>query len=226
MDSEKNYVVKRLYGFSANELYGLIDEIHKTQIESIDSKEKEKIIRDSWDSSMKLELPVVKIIRLEWKGVRFNSLIFIVLNAFLVILFMIFENDANSSIKLLITMTSSAICVIEIPFEIFRTKKNIKHCPDHVEFVGEHLIIGERHFMISDIEKVTITSMDRKSSSIYPVQRYMIIKTDTKKYKFWLGSENSGINEEYRIISNIIRCAFINNPEKVNFNGKYSLLNK
>lgn len=217
MNKDKNYVVKRLYGFSANGLYSLIDEIHKTQTEMIPVKEKEKMIRDSWDSSLKLELPVEKIVKSEWKSVRFNSLIFIAVVVFLTIALLFFENDEYGNVKNLVIIMAASVCIIEIPFEIYRTLKNLKRCPERVEFIGDHLIIGEHHFIVSDIEKVIMTSLDRKSNSIYPVQRYMIIKTDMQKYKFWLGSENSGINDEYKIICGIIRYSFINEPEKLMF---------
>ncbi len=216
MNRNKKYDVKRLYGFSAKAFYDLINEIHKDQIEQIPREYKDKMIQDSLKNSSKLELPVENIIRLEWESVRLNSLIFIGLTlAIGIIVFVLKDEYAN--VKYLALFIASALCVIEIPLEIIKTKMNIKRCPDFIEVAGEHLIIGEQYFVVSDIEQITITSLDRKSSSIYPVQRYITIKTEAQKYKFWLGSENSGINDEYKIIYGLMRCAFINDPSKLKF---------
>lgn len=86
-------------------------------------------------------------------------------------------------------------------------------------------MVGNEHFNVSEIERLIMTSVDRKSSSIYPVQRYMIIITDTAKYKYWLGSEASMSVKEYKRICTFIRHAFINYPDKLEFKGKHSWLN-
>lgn len=221
MNRNKKHDVKRLYGFSAKAFYELINEIHNAQIEQIPGKYKDDMIQDSSKSSSKLELPVENIIRLEWKSVRFNSFIFIAATLAIGII-VFFLGDEYANVKYLALLIASVLCVMEIPIEIIKTKMNIKRCPEFIEAAGEHLIIGEHYFVVSDIEKITLTSLDCKSSSIYPVQRYMTIKTDAQKYKFWLGSENSGINDEYKIIYGFIRCAFINEPSKFEVSGKRS----
>lgn len=224
-DRHENMAAIRLYSFSAPGLYNLADNIHKNQVELIDSQTKEKMIRDTWDEKLRFEIPVSEIIRLEWKSVRFISLIFVGLTAALTVI-LLFTVSSYSKIKFFSLALVALVCVLEIPFEIFRTVNNSKRCPEWIELIGEHLMIGENHFTVSEVEKVTMTSLDCKSSSIYPVQRYMIIKTYDKKYKFWLGSESSMDKETYNIICGYIRYAFIEHPAKLKFNGKHSWLNE
>lgn len=220
-----NMATVRLYGFTASSLYGLAENIHENQIELIDSPSKEKMIRNTWDEKLRFEVPVSEIIRLEWKSVRFISLIFVGLMAAVTVILFLTDNNSYNTIKSWAFALILIVCILEIPFEIFRTVKNSKRCPQYIELVGEHLMIGENHFMVTDVEKVTITSPDRKSNSIYPVQRYIIINTDTQKYKFWLGSESSMDVETYRIICGYFRYAFIEYPSKLKISAKWSWLN-
>lgn len=224
-DNDENVVKVRLYEFSANGLYNIVDEINIVETELLDSEIKEEIIRDSWEDEQKFDLAIEDIIRFEWKSVRFNSLVFIGAAVLIVIAVILAGSSGFSKIKLWVIMFSLGLCIIEIPFEVVRTIKNSKKCPEFIEYKGEHLIIGEHHFIISDIEKIVLTSADRKSNSIYHVQRYMIIKTDTQSYKFWLGSEASMSLQDYKKLCDFIWCAFVNYPSKLKFNGKHSWLN-
>lgn len=224
-DIHKNISVIRLYGFTESGLLSLADNIHENQVELIDSPTKEKMIRDTWDEKMRFEIPVSEIMRLEWKSVRFISLIFAGLMAAVTVILLLVDNSSYNTIKGFAYMLILTVCILEIPFEIFRTVKNSKRCPQYIELVGEHLMIGENHFMVPDVEKAIITSPDRKSNSIYPVQRYIIIKTDIQKYKFWLGSESSMDLETYKIICGYLRYTFIEYPSKLKFSAKWSWLN-
>lgn len=225
-ENDENVVIIRLYGFSAYGLYGVINEINRIETEQLDKETKDDIIRSSWENNQRFDLSPNSIISLEWKSTRFISFIFIAVTAVLVILLLFFGNGGYRDIKSLVIIVASFICIMEIPFEVIRTVKNSKRCPEYVEFIGEHLMIGEQHFIISDIEKITLTSADRKSSSVYPVQRYMVIKTYEGKYKFWLGSESSMSVKTYKKLCDFIWHAFVKYPTKLKFNGKHSLLNK
>lgn len=215
----------RLYSFSASGLYKLIDEIHKCETEAISNERKERVIRDSWENEKRFDIPVESIVRIEWKKVRIIISVWIGLAVLLTVLLIFTDNDSYQTFELMGMVLVSFICVLEIPYELIRTIKNAKRCPEFIEFKGEHLMIGEDHFIVSDIEKLTMTSVDRKSNSIYPVQRYMIIKTDMAKYKYWFGSEASMSVKEYNMICSFIRQAFIKYPYKLEFKGKRSWLN-
>lgn len=224
-DSVGNIRKIRLYSFSASGLYKLIDEIHKCETEAISNERKERVIRESWDNERRFDISVKSIVQCEWKKVRIIVSIWIVITVLLTILLVLTDNDAYHTLELVLMVLASFICVLEVPYELIRTVKNAKRCPEYVAFKGEHFMIADDHFIVSDVESLTMTSVDRKSNSIYPVQRYMIIKTDMAKYKYWLGSEASITLKEYKRICAFIRQAFINYPEKLEFKGKRSWLN-
>lgn len=216
-DNDENVVRIRLYEFSANGLYNMVDEINRIETESLDSEIKEDIIRESWENEQRFDLSPEEIISFEWKIVRFHCLIFIGLAVFFVIAVMLAGDDISTKPKLWAILIAVTLCIMGLPFEIIRTLKNSKKCPEFIAYRGEHLLIGEYHFNISDIEKITLTSADRKSNSVYHVQRYMIIKTDIQKYKFWLGSEASITLREYKKLCDFIWYAFVNCPSKLMF---------
>ncbi|MDE6103609.1 MAG: hypothetical protein K2F60_03685 [Oscillospiraceae bacterium] len=215
----------RLYSFSATGLYSLIDEIHKHETEAISDERKAKVIRDSWDNERRLDISVKSIVRCEWKKVWIIVSVWIGITILLTVLLVLTDNDAYHTFELVLMILVSFICVLEIPYELIRTVKNARRCPEYVQFKGEHFMVADDHFIVSDIENLTMTSVDRKSNSIYPVQRYMIIKTDMGKYKYWIGSEASMTVREYKRICAFIRQAFINYPDKLEFKGKRSWLN-
>lgn len=224
-DNDENVVRIRLYEFSANGLYNMVDEINRIETESLDSEIKEDIIRESWENEQRFDLSPKEIISFEWKMVKFHCLIFIGLAVFFVIAVMLAGDDISTKTKHWALLIAVALCIMGLPFKIIRTLKNSKKCPEFIAYRGEHLLIGEYHFNISDIEKITLTSADCKSNSVYHVQRYMIIKTDMQKYKFWLGSEASMVLHEYKKLCDFIWYAFIKYPSRLKFNGKRSWLN-
>ena len=108
-----------------------------------------------------------------------------------------------------------------IPHYIFKFRKNIKRCPEEIYFIDNHLIIGEENFNIDVIETLSITSAESQSSSIFPVQRYIKIKSAGSKYVFWLGTESSMNDNDYRKIIRILKEAFINAPDKLKIIGTF-----
>lgn len=215
----------RLYSFSASGLYRLIDEIHKCETEAISNERKERVIRESWDSERRWDISVKSIVKCEWKKVWIIVSVWIGITVLLTILLILTDNDAYHTLELVLMVFAAFICVLEVPYELIRTVKNAKRCPEYLEFKGDHFMVGDDHFIVSDIVSLTMTSVDRKSNSIYPVQRYMIIKTDMAKYKYWFGSEASMTVKDYKKICAFIRQAFINYPHKLEFKGKRSWLN-
>lgn len=215
----------RLYSFTSNSLYNLIDEIHKRKTEAVSAERKSEVIRDSWYNERRFIISSKNIIRSEWKKVGIIIAVWIGLAVLLTFLFIFTDNDSYKTFELIFMILASLICVLEIPYELIRTARNAKRCPDFIEFKGEHFMVGNKHFIVSDIDSLAMTSPDRKSSSIYPVQRYMIIVSHTEKYKYWLGSEASMPVTEYKKICAFIRQAFIYYPAKLEFKGKHSWLN-
>ncbi|MBS6314939.1 MAG: hypothetical protein KH444_05160 [Ruminococcus sp.] len=223
-DTAGKIIKIRLYSFTSGSLYDLIDEIHKRETEAISDERKAEVIRDSWDNERRFNVSSEDIIRSEWKKVGIIIAVWVSLAVCLTILLIFTDNDSYKTFELIFMVIVSLICVLEIPYELIRTVKNVKRCPEYVEFKGEHFMVGEDHFIVSDIKKLTMTSADRKSGSIYPVQRYIIV-TCTEKYKYWLGSEASMSVKEYKRLCAFIRQAFINYPDKLEFKGERSWLN-
>ena len=202
--------------FTAGAVDGIINSVRMSNAEAIHPRIKKIIENYSWHHDTKLVLGKEKIIVREAKNVKVNALISLGICAAVIILDLILKIRQNMQfIEFFIIAVCACFFVIKIPFEIKRFSKNINMCPEYIDFQGEHLMIGDDHFLISDIESVIITAPGSSSSSIYPVQRYLTIKSVNGSFKYWLGSEASISTDNYKKIIGKLNEAFIYFPQKI-----------
>ena len=64
-------------------------------------------------------------------------------------------------------------------------------CARRILIGGEFIQIGEDTYTYTGIESIRLTSPRKESDSIFPVQRYLTVRTCGKKHKYWLGSQSS-----------------------------------
>lgn len=206
----------RLKTFTARAVDDIINRVRMSNAEAIHPKIKKIIENYSWHHDTKLVLGKAEIIMREAKNIKTNSLIALGICAAIIILALILKIRQNMPfVEFFIIAVCACFFAIKIPFEIKRLSKNINMCPEYIDFQGEHLMIGDDHFLISDIESVIITAPGSSSSSIYPVQRYLTIKSVHGSFKYWLGSEASISTDNYKKIIGKLNEAFIYCPEKI-----------
>lgn len=215
----------RLYAFSGGTAQNLLNNLVEVCAKDTPSTIKSDIVQQSWEGNDRINIDSESIVRNEWKNVRLNSLIWIGITA-LFALILILSGDENSwNIKNIALLAASIICVLNIPFEFLRTKGNIRKRISEISFMGDHLTIDGDHYMIPDIVQLTVTHASVKSRSLYPVQRYIIIKSVDGTHKYWAGSEESISALDYNNIIRILMLAFINCPEKIRYVTKGTFWN-
>lgn len=114
-----------------------------------------------------------------------------------------------------------AVCaVISLPFMAVRLAINIKRCPYKISRNGAFLYFDDRCFSLGEISQVIMTDANAKSDSIFPLNRYIRVSANGKKYTYWLGSELCLTAQEYQGLCRDIERMFINTPFKVVYKTK------
>lgn len=223
-ESTKKY---RLNAFSDSTCEKLINHMNLLHCHNMPITIKNIVTESSWEGSEYFELDTKRIIRREWESIRTNSLLF--LAVFTVVLIIVyFSNRYDRQIyKYIVYIIGLLACLIKIPFEIVKTKRNAKRSLNKISFKGDHLMINDDHYMIPDIRLLTATHKNIKSRSLYPVQRYIILKNyDGVRHKYWCGSEYSISAADYGDLVRILVDAFLNCPEKLKLLTKRSFWSK
>lgn len=206
----------RLKIFTAGAVDDIINQVRMSNAKAIHPKIKKIIESYSLHHDAKLVLGKTEIIMHEARNIKINSLIALGICAAIIILDLVLKIRQNMQfMEFFIIAVCACFFIIRIPFEIKRFSKNINMCPEYINFQGEHIMIGDDHFLISDIESAIITAPGSSSSSIYPVQRYLTIKSVNGNFKYWLGSEASISTDNYKKIIGKLNEAFIYYPEKI-----------
>lgn len=215
-----------LYYFTSAKLDGLIDFLVNMKLEKADTiAAKDKTFRDFLSASESYRPDREGIIAREWKSILKISLLWGIITAVLLIAALFGNLDSSDSMEAFAALFVSIICVIEIPFGIIRTRRNIKRCPEEISFSGDHLMVGDDHFLISDIISISMPPQGLESHSVYPVQRYLIIEYYDGKHKYWLGSESSIGAAEYARIMTLMNDAFLSTPGKFRIVSRRSFWN-
>ena len=159
--------------------------------------------------------------RIEWpkefikKAERKMSLIMagIFLGLFTILLFMPLT---------FLVLSLGAMCVCMVIYSIgyrIRVKINEKRCLASIETSYQWLQIDGQNFNLGNIQRLDITSIQKKSDSIIPVQRYMKIRVENEKYMYWLGSSVSISDEEYQKLITMLEKFFATMPMKLHKKG-------
>lgn len=215
----------RLYAFSSGTAQKLLNHLAENCTRDMPSVIKSEIVQQSWESQNNFIIDRENVVRNEWKNVRVNSLIWIGITALFALILVFSGDESDWNLKNIAVLAAAVICVLNIPFEIVRTKRNTRKCISEISFVGDHLMIDSDHYMIPDIIKLTVTHANVKSRSLYPVQRYIIIKSTDGTHKYWAGSEESISALDYSRIVRVLVLAFVNCPEKIKYVTKGTFWN-
>lgn len=118
---------------------------------------------------------------------------------------------------LLILTTFMVLC---LPVLAVRLVFNQKRCPSKISRNGNFLFMDDKRFSMNEIDKVVMTDVRAKSNSIVPLNRYIKIYVNKRKYKYWVGSEGSLSYQSYQELCREIERMFINSPSKISYEQK------
>ncbi|MCM1226073.1 MAG: hypothetical protein NC320_01450 [Clostridium sp.] len=216
----------RLNSFTDSACENIINQLNLYHWQDMSAEVKNVITENSWYGGEHFEFDAKNIIKREWKNVRTNSLMVLGITAAILIA-VYFSNKYDVRVyKYVAYAIAAVVCLINIPFEIIRTKRNAERCLYELSFKGDHLMINDDHYMIPDIQLLTVTHKNIKSNSLYPVQRYIVVKDSNRTHKYWAGSESSVSDTDYGRAVSILVSAFVNYPEKIKHIIKRPLLSK
>lgn len=208
----------RLRSFSQKSADKIVNEINILKAEATEFEQKARIQKESFMGEKFVSVPKQLIKKAEKKRIILIIEIYTVLLAFF--LFTIYTDNGTMRAYLALAVMGFML-FIWIPHYIFKFRKNTERCPEEIYFVDNHLIVGEENFNIDEIETLLIISAECRSSSIFPVQRYIKIKSAGSKYIFWLGTESSMNDNDYQKIIRLLKEAFINSPDKLKIIGTF-----
>lgn len=146
-------------------------------------------------------LPVDQMIKIERKTILRN---YSILAVSAVLLFVISYRDSSWWLGFFVSIVAALTVLIGIPSSLIKLSLNSKRVPESIYVGSSSLRLGNQSIGLQHMKSIEMTSMKKTSSSIFPVQRYLIIRTDTKKERFWLGSQISLTDSEYAKICNML----------------------
>lgn len=165
----------------------------------------------------KIEFQIMRseILKSEWMIYRKYSGCLIVIA---LVLFLI--RSWGTGLTWYLTQILAVLMLLSLPVMAVRLVLNKKRCPYKVYRNGDFLFIDDKRFSISQIEKIVMTDVNAKSNSIFPLNRYIKLYADNKKYKYWVGSEGSMSYQQYQELCGEIERMFINASSKIVYDQK------
>ncbi len=218
----------RLWCFRADDCDKLIQDIDTIQMQRHNQAAADaKTFYELHFGEGELQIDRKRITANAWKNVFRISVIWVVISAVLIVLTLT-DNawEYGGSFRTLAEIVMSLCCVAYIPFSIVKTKRNAATCPSKLSFSGEHFMVDADHYSAAHIQNVSMTSVKLESHSIYPVPRYLMVKTDAGIHRYWLGSQDSMTCSEYMQIVQFVNGAFLPYPGIFCVSSRRGLLNR
>jgi len=161
-------------------------------------------------------LPVEQMIRSEKKSLLRNYAIFIICA---VLMFLMFRNGSYLLIPLLLFASAMFMLLIVLPAHTIKLLViNRNRVPESIHINYNSLRLGSR--------SISIRTIKVNSNSVFPIQRYLVIHTDTKKERFWFGSPVSFPDHEYAKICSSLERVFHNRNIPFKYSMKQSVWTK
>lgn len=217
----------RLYGFGEKELETVLAAIRSRQADGLTDEEKSEIVReyenDALDNFLygnenenEFLLTVSELIGRERACLKKISLIMLC-TILVIVALVVWElmTEGTFTVQLLF-LTAAAFAMVMILLVLYvglGYKRRI--CADKIVIGGNHLRAGGRYYAYSAIWSIRMTSPRKRSSSIFPVQHYMYVRTAEGKEKYWLGSEVSFAG--YDGLCRMLEHAMVRYPDKVKY---------
>lgn len=217
----------RLYGFGEKELEKVLEAIRNMQAKHLPEEEKAAIVKEYEDevsealiqgreSENEFLLPVSDLIRREKNFLKKISLVAAVIVVLIGVIdaFEIFVRQTFSIRLLFMTVLGAMLLVFIIAMYVGLGRKR-RRCAERIVIDGDHLQIGRHYYSYAGIESVRLTSPRKRSSSVFPVQRYLYIHAVGKTTKYWLGSEVSF--EAYESLCRSLERGMVLYPDRLRY---------
>lgn len=206
----------RLRYFSMNTYTELISAINASHTEALPVEFRSQVAyEDMVIGNIEFNLLRSQIVKAEWiiYG-KYSSCILVSA----LIMFLI--RSWGSGMTWYLVLIVITVMVLSLPVMAVRLALNQRRCPYKISKNGSFLFMDDMRFSVNQIDKVVMTDVNAKSNSIFPLNRYIKIYANNRKYKYWVGSEGSLSYEAYKELCGEIERMFINSPSKIFYDQK------
>jgi len=138
-----------------------------------------------------------RILALEREALQKNNLITGGIGVLFFVLWRVWGGLGMFGIALMVAMLAF------IPIQIAQFNRRKNKLPQIIAF--EHGELWVDYEQVGHVLSARITSIEVKSSSIFPVPRYLTLKGDVGKKRYWLGSDASITDREYVALCNMLQ---------------------
>jgi len=226
-DSEEKTI--RLYYFSEQKMAALATVLNAKRTANIPITEraaqKEESLAGGTGSTIQISRE--RLLYAEKRRIKLTFFLFLGLAAALsLIIIWGWAKSGEQSFKVFFCLGILIFMLMMLSIEIIRFIKYQNHMPAIITYMTNHLLVDSEYYAFSEVVSISLTDPLMQSSSVFPVQRYMIITTLNGQRKYWLGTENGIGSGEYKKICTLLEEAFIYTPEKIRFNSKRSIMTK
>ena len=219
----------RLYGFREKDLARVLEAVRNARAGHLTAEEKAAIVAEYTNEAAEalihgrtgnneFLLPASELIKAEKESLRRISLITAaaVILIGIMDLYTILINHTFHLRLLFFTMLTLMLLALVLAMYIGLSRKR-SICAERIVIDGEHLTVGGDYYSCSYIEKIRLTSPQKQSDSIFPVQRYMYVSANGTVKKYWLGSEVSF--QAYESLCRSLELSMVLYPSKLRYLG-------
>lgn len=203
----------RLYEFSEKELEEVVQYIREQRNDNIPVKEKIAVV-DSFNVVFSLSRFEIK--QHEKKTIlKIGGIWLLVLEVMLIVFLRKFADSSMEYLKTILFIVILCTLLGAVPFQLFWIFWKCKFCPQTIRIGGDALWVDGEYFSYLALSYISMTSPRKESDSIFPVQYWITIKSNGKKYKYWLGSQAS--YGEYRELCKNLEQALVMRSNKLRY---------
>jgi hypothetical protein len=173
-------------------------------------------------------MPTAQILQMEKKTRLRGNLLFFVLGVLMLTLWWGNGTTNLTDIFLLAFGGLSTLGVIVwAPFEVINFARKKSRLPDKIFFENGNLHIGQHTIDIyRDIQDIGVTSIRVRSSSLFPAQRFLSVRTGTGRLWFWLGTGASMHDSKYLQLCDMLALGLNQNGAFLKYTkGKFDWVN-
>lgn len=216
IDTDGYTIDYRLWYFSVNTYTQLISAIQAAHTAALPIEFRSQVaFEDMVTGIIEFNLLRSQIIKSEWilYGKVSGCIIVSALVMFLI-------RSWGTGLKWYVALITIILAVLSLPILAVKLVLNQRRCPYKIYRNGNFLFLDDTRFSVNEIDKIIMTDVHAKSNSIFPLNRYIKIYANNKKYKYWIGSEGGLKCQDYQELCGEIERMFINSPFKVFYEQK------
>ena len=167
-------------------------------------------------------LPTAQIVQAEKRILRKGNAIFAGIAVFL-FLFGLF-GSRQEGVVLPLGIACMLVLLVWLPLQLLQFRRRKGSLPEEILIRNGDLWIDNQCINLYHIKAVKVTSMKVKSNSFFPVQRYLLIQTDSEKRRYWLGSNGSFPDSQYAGLCRMLETALQGRGAVLTYSMRKSLM--